>query len=39
MKGGPNCHFRGENVSCYAGYSEKASITSKLLMEMLQYMN
>ena len=39
MKGGPNCHFTKKSVSYFVGCSEKASITSKLLMEMLQYMD
>ena len=39
MKGGPFCHFRGKTVPCFVGCSEKASITSELLMEMLKYMD
>jgi hypothetical protein len=39
MGGGPVCQFRGKTVPCFIGCSPKASITSKLLRDMLAAMD
>eukprot|EP00977_Amphora_coffeiformis_P002353 scaffold439_cov107-Amphora_coffeaeformis.AAC.1 len=36
MTGGPTCVFRGKEVPCFVCHSQKASITSTLLRDMLQ---
>jgi hypothetical protein len=39
MQGGPTCCFNQKVVPCFLGTSPNASITTKLLMEMLQFID
>jgi hypothetical protein len=39
MSGGPTCHFNGKEIPCFVCTSPKASITSQLLADMLQFMD
>jgi hypothetical protein len=39
MQGGPSCFFQGKEIPCFVCTSPKASITSQLLADMLQYMD
>jgi hypothetical protein len=39
MQGGPACIFQGKKVPCFVGTSPKASITSQLLADMLQFLD
>jgi len=37
--GGPTCFYLGKEIPCFYGTSPKASITSQLLADMLQYID
>jgi hypothetical protein len=37
--GGPSCYYNGIKIPCFVGSSPKASITSKMLMEMLKLLD
>lgn len=39
MAGGPTCFFRGKEIPTFVGTGPKASITSKLLAAMLEFMD
>jgi hypothetical protein len=39
MAGGPTCYFRGKEIPCFVCTSPKASITSKLLADMLAFID
>lgn len=36
MSGGPRCMYNGKEIPCFTGCSPKASITSKLLADMME---
>jgi hypothetical protein len=38
-KGGPTCIYKGKEIPCFYGTSPKASITSRLLADMLKFLD